>query len=660
MTAPTVTFFGAALLAAAAVSPANSNSLLPGMLYEIDPALQASTDPLGVAPGIQLDRQDGIVAMRLDGSGALLRRGFGQSKLLQNALDGKPVIANPAGASPGGWDSLTLDPHAADPLVARRGQPFTLVLVERRRAITSCDIMKLYARNGTHVHFSATADGTILIGQNDGPGTTIEQSREPLDRWDILYYTYDGQNARLLRNGVQTAMTTKFAGGGFGQNGVLTMELLNGCAMDVAWLGIAAQAPSIDQINAESARLRIKFPSIVPQTPVTEGITVATNMPAFVHDNDADFLTTPNNPPPKPLPIIAGATPGDGLAMTAGSRNAFSLVMGSERHDANMTSSQSIRDVFFLNYMSGNLNETIGNPIDTGQANNNTFAAVARHYRVGDPNDLHVIAPDGMHLRAICSHARTDCRPGHVWGAMVRLPFEWRPGMTLKVRYRSPKGDHSWAPIWFASGQQISPGPSSDAYRGFKGPNALYRVSPNNTNFEIDWNDNFSRFSNGVPTGYQIDFGTPDIYGTKWKTKPHGVYWANGNGWRYYDESYAPPFERTPFDWSSDFHNLVGNWRGDGSNLIDVLVDGKLVVTSYMEYSQDTYTDPADGQRKTFAMHLIIGNQAIPGFSRGASSARDNDGIPDGWTIVVQEISGWYGNITDLDNLRVSPANGVK
>ena len=97
--------------------------------------------------------------------------------------------------------------------------------------------------------------------------------------------------------------------------------------------------------------------------------------------------------------------------------------------------------------------------MDTGQANNNTFAAVARHFPVGDPNDLHVMARDGMHLRAICSERRTNCRPGNVWGAMVRLPFEWRPGTTLKVRYRSPKGDHSWAPIWMFTGQQISPGP---------------------------------------------------------------------------------------------------------------------------------------------------------------------------------------------------------
>ncbi len=374
--------------------------------------------------------------------------------------------------------------------------------------------------------------------------------------------------------------------------------------------------------------------------------------------DDPVFLTKPNQPLTGPLPVVAGATPGHGLTLAPGSRNAFSLVMGSAQRGANMTTAQSIRDRFFLNYAVGDINNAMGSPMDTGQPGNGTFAAVARHTEPGDPGDLHVMAPDGMHLRAECAHRRTDCSPGHVWAAMVRLPFEWRPGMTLKVRYRSPKGEHSWAPIWMFTGQQTSPGPGGNPYQGFGGPDALYRTS--GIGSEIDWNDNFPRTGTPVAPGFQIEFGTPDIYGNKWGTKPHGVYWANGNGWRYYDRSNNPEFERTPFDWSDGFHDLVGNWRGDGSHLLDLIVDGRLVATTYMEYSPDTYVDPADHQRKQVALHLMIGNQAIPSFSRGAASAKDNDGLPDGWTIVVQEVSGWYGNIADPDSLRASAENGLK
>jgi len=77
-----------------------------------------------------------------------------------------------------------------------------------------------------------------------------------------------------------------------------------------------------------------------------------------------------------------------------------------------------------------------------------------------------------------------------------------------------------------------------------------------------------------------------------------------------------------------------------------------------MEYPQETQVDPRDGKRKTIAMHLMIGNQASPHFVHGGP-VRDNDGIPGGWTIVVQEISGWYGNIASPDSRRASPENGV-
>lgn len=368
-------------------------------------------------------------------------------------------------------------------------------------------------------------------------------------------------------------------------------------------------------------------------------------------------MVQPNFPLREALPVATGALPGDGLALQPGGRNAFSLVMGSGQPGANMTTGQSVRDRFFLSYMEGDLNKAIGSPMDTGQANNNTFAAVARHFPVGSADDLHVMQPDGLHLRAICSDNHTDCSPGHVWGGLIRLPFEWRPGMVMKVRYRAPRGDLSWAPIWMFSGQQVSPGPGGNPYQGFQGPDALYRTGK--ANFEIDWNDNYSRARAGVPTGRQIDFGTPDIYGTQWQVKPHAVYRADGNGWKYYGPSYNPEFLRTPFDWSAGFHDLVGNWRNDGSHLIDLFVDGRLVATQYMEYPQDSYVDPKDGQRRTIAMHLMIGNQAVPAFNR-RGPVRDNDGIPDGWTITVQEISGWYGNIADPDRYRAAPENGAK
>jgi hypothetical protein len=150
--------------------------------------------------------------------------------------------------------------------------------------------------------------------------------------------------------------------------------------------------------------------------------------------------------------------PGDHLELAKGSTNLFSLVMGSGQHEANLRSGQSIRDMFYMNYVVGNLTRTLGSPMDTGQSGNNVFAAVACHYEVGDANDVHVMQADGLHLRAICSQNHTDCSAGHVHAGMIRVPAETRPGMTVKVRYKSPAGPYSWAPIWMFSGSESRPG----------------------------------------------------------------------------------------------------------------------------------------------------------------------------------------------------------
>lgn len=387
----------------------------------------------------------------------------------------------------------------------------------------------------------------------------------------------------------------------------------------------------------------LKSLTVLSPTPSPSQSQASSAMEQIPGDATSTWLTVPNFPLTSALATNASAALPNGLALSPGATNAFSLTFGPQ---GNIQTGQQVRDTFFLNYLSGNQTTVIGSPIDTGQGDNNVFAAVVRHYNVGDPNDVHLMADDGLHLRAMCSNNHKDCSPGKVWSGMIRLPFEFRPGMTLKVRYKSPLGDHSWASIWMFSGSQKSPGPGGNPYQGFGTPNTL--IQPFTKAFEIDWNDNFSRVASGSPTGTQLDYGTPDIYGIQWGTKPHFTYWANGSGYTAHTD--APPYLQLPFNWGQGFHDLVGNWRNDGSNLIDLFVDGTMVAQSYMEYPADTYVDPTDGKTKTVAMTLMIANTAIPSFSLNPTSAIENDGLPDGWTIVLQEISAWYGNIQNPES----------
>jgi hypothetical protein len=71
------------------------------------------------------------------------------------------------------------------------------------------------------------------------------------------------------------------------------------------------------------------------------------------------------------MPVNLAANPGEFLPMTSGTTNVLWLMMGSGQSGANMTRSQSARDMFYMNYITGNLNQTIGSPMDTGQGGNN-------------------------------------------------------------------------------------------------------------------------------------------------------------------------------------------------------------------------------------------------------------------------------------------------
>ncbi len=374
----------------------------------------------------------------------------------------------------------------------------------------------------------------------------------------------------------------------------------------------------------------------------------ATASAADAADATQTFLIGQNFPQTAPLPVRSSAAPGNGLALTAGSSNAFSLLMGTETPGANLTTGQSIRDTFFMNYLAGNLYSAIGAPMDTGQSGQAPFYAVARHYNVGDPNDLHIMNHYSMELRAICSNNHTNCSQGNVYGAMVRVPYEIRPGMTIKVRYKSPTGSYSWCPIWLFSGSQISPGPGGNPWNGFGGDYSLVQEPVGSHSFEIDANDNYPRWNDNpsVPVGQQLDFLTPNIYGVQWNTPPYQIYGANQAGFAFYPNA-GPALNVTPQNLTTGFHNLVLSWDGN-ANILYEFIDGKLVASGYMEYAQaPTYYDGFSSTTKVQAMHLIIGNQAVPQWLPGASNTVENDGKPEGWSIYVQEISAWNGLIAN-------------
>ena len=637
-----------------AYSLSHTGTLIPNLYMSFDAALPAySSDVPAGSAGIKVGANGDVLQVRDPVNGVLAKSGYGaMSRVTSGGAGGLPYFKGNSSSTNTAYDSLTLPNDAARPFFAPKNGGWCVVMVIQQTGGNASGLMSV--RGGANITYLGQHgdDASIYIEQNNGsalgsepPGTLTN-----LNQLQVMVMLCDGQRMSLYRNGTRTAQTNTGNIGGVTAN---YFAFANNPQANIACIMMFRGAPSVAQLDAETKRLASRFGITVATT--TDGPASAIAPPPIpAVDNTLGFLDTPNFPINDILPTRSTATPGN-VTLTSGARQYFSYVFGSGQTQANVTNGQQVRDEFYMNYHSGNQNTTFGNPIDTGQGSNNTFAAVARHYPVGHPYDVHVVDSEGLKLKAFGSSNGQNTSPGAVWAGMIRSKAVFRPGMLLKVRYRSYKGNHGWAPIWFFTGEQRTPGSARDPYRGYNTQYSLIRET-NKRPHEIDWNDNYPRFGEGCPTGRQLDFGCPDIYGASWGTPPHNVYRANGVGsdgrtYKSYPTA-GPPFLDLGADLSVGFHDLLGNWRNDGSNLLDVFIDGKLVQTDYMEYGNaGTYTDD-NGNTQTIGMHLIIGNQAIASFTPGHETATDNDGITDGWTIAVQEISAWYGNVANPDSYR--------
>ncbi len=382
-------------------------------------------------------------------------------------------------------------------------------------------------------------------------------------------------------------------------------------------------------------------------------------------DPQSDFLTTVNIPKAGgngvPYPLSTAITLPKPLTFEAGATQVFGAVFGTAVPNANITTTQQVYNTFWTTTMEGNYNLAIGSPMDTGQGNNNTFAAVLRTYPIGSVNNLHVVAADGLHLRARCSSNGTDCRPGKVYSAGIVLSqLAIRPGTVTKIRRKMPAGKHSWFSSWLWSiNQGIPPVGTTDLFSA--GGKAVRhdcgQASANGSGacMEIDLDDGFPRFGEGTPVGFAIDHGPVDQYGATWERGkfPHISYMAGANG--YLRKAGNPNYLQVPTDQSAGMNDLIMDWRPDGT--VNMFLNNKLVIKSYLDYTKSVaYVE--NGVLKYVGMQLMIQNAAIPGFSPGASTAVDNDGLGiDGWAGVIEQIGIWQGNIATPENYFASTTN---
>ncbi|MEJ1977650.1 MAG: hypothetical protein WDN49_17625 [Acetobacteraceae bacterium] len=325
-----------------------------------------------------------------------------------------------------------------------------------------------------------------------------------------------------------------------------------------------------------------------------------------------------------------------GLVLSGSGANTANFVFGSSTPGATVRNRAELDRYFDYNMIYGNQDAAIGEDGLDGLYKN--FRSRMRHYPAGDPDDVHVIGPHALSLRAHCDGAaHADCSDGHIFGGMIRPYNQYLPGSFIEVCYRMPTANWGWSVPWLAGGSQTRHAPGTSVYaHGVNGPESTLHYQKFYA--EIDMNDGFSRAASGVPVGHAVTPVTPhynpdDAY----VKQPRTTYLADSNGYTAH-ASAQPPFVETSADLSTSVHCNALNWRGDGSNLIDILLDGRVIFTQYIEYHPDIYTG-TDGAKHPVAMHLMVSNQVGPKFARDIGRITDQGA---GWDMAVTSLRSWW------------------
>lgn len=548
--------------------------------------------------------------------GWLFNAGGGQTVLNPTGMNGQPAFTNPNASG----DRALVNADAA---------PFNAMFSASAQPFSFCSVFSVSGLGATG-QFAA-----LFSVQSDN-------SNNPKFVWSRVVAPGDGSNNARLSYDAQESSFTDTRSAEFSYN---TPHV--GCWStdgSVAKVAIDGGVPVTGALGGQEGGtplgagggfiLMDGFPGSVGLTftlarDITQDATAYNNFLTVAHDrygtpspaqvaaavdHTLDGQLTSLNNASAPLPNNPNAVLGDGLP-TAGFTPIIGATFGT---DAAANVSRAGVETFFSHNYNG-ATGAIGAPGDTGQSpGGSPFFAVARHYTPGSVNDLTTVDATGMHIKAICSQNHTSCTNGNIWGGFNRAAIGFKPGMTLKARYRSPSGDHSWTPTWL--------------YEGVGGQQQKVH--------EIDGNDDFSRFGAGTATGYQVDFGTPNIYGDNSHVGPYLVYTANGGGFNWGGSS--PPYSTVPFDWSAGMHDLVLSWDKK-TEILSEFADGVLFIQAYLPYQENCSQDSSGA---CIGLDLLLGNQAVPTFSPNHDGLAEGDGVTGAWDSTYREIDLFQGALT--------------
>ena len=622
-------------------------STLSNVLFVVDPALPPTTATLVAGtPALQVDASNNVQGVVDPVSGSVLARGYGAISYVPPISTAKPFFRGTSASYETAYDSFVFSTSAATELFGLSGQAWCMMFVMRQTGVSTC-LMRCWSSTA-NINFqpiSGATDGAMHMEQNNGAAICNETSSSvtALHQLQVVTLLCDGSTFSIYRNGTRTVQSPAGTIGGL--SGITNFEILNNPEADVYYVQMSLGAPDISQLNTEMQRFASHYGITSPGT-ITVG--PANPVAPSTVDNTQAWMTSPNFPASDNLPTEATPTLHDGLELAAG---AVSLAAVTFTPGGTTDTRTKLDAQMYYNPFTGNQNNVLGSDGIEGVT---TCYARVRRYPDGNQYNLHTFDATGLSLNAIASKNNTAAgiSNGNVYGGMIRCPTKILPGMTISVKYRTPTSEIAWCPVWLYEGGQNTPGPGGSPYTGYGTTSSLIQAESNSNNYyEYDINDGYWR--PGYTQGTQFNTSFVNEKSSTFTIQPYDTYLANGPEFKY-QSTQNPPFIQLVSDGSvntsTSFNTLVMNWRDDGSNLVDILFNGKLFRQQYWSYTPSTYTD-ASGVVHQVPMHLLIGNQAIPDFLPSADQQnlvpQDGGVIAGGpWSLTLQEIKIIKGNLT--------------
>jgi hypothetical protein len=241
------------------------------------------------------------------------------------------------------------------------------------------------------------------------------------------------------------------------------------------------------------------------------------------------------------------------------------------------------------------------------------------HFAPDSPQDVHLLGPDRLTLRAWCGIANgnpNDATDPNVVSGILRFIPQFKPGSAFEIKCKMPKGMYSWPAFWLNTGVQA----------GWQAGNIPGAVQIANWNAEIDIFDQFG--FNNTPPGHYLIAGDPTpenaaAYALPGQTGPTDlpptftnipglVTWPNG--W----------YATTDADLTEDFHVFGLDWRTD--NTLAFYLDGQ-------NYRTRGYVWPADAP----PAHLIASLQVGAYFNNLTAMTPQGDA----WNWDIMYIRAW-------------------